>query len=109
MLKQQQLASYALVACVNHGQPVMPRCCLSVDTKLLKSRAHDTRVTVVQFDQAHAFKIHRERVRNMQPTVDTAPPEDFTHFQYNAKRAMQQAERLFEVERVRLGLCHLHV
>ena len=49
----------------------------------------------------HHFAVHRERVKNMRPAIDTTPPEDFTHFQYNAKRAMQQAERLYEIDRVR--------
>lgn len=56
----------------------------------------------VQYEYTHAFKIHRQRVARMKAAIDTAPPEDFTHFQYNAKRAMMQAERLFEIERVRL-------
>ena len=54
-----------------------------------------------QFEYSHAYRIHRQRIKNMRPAIDSAPPEDFTNFQYNAKRAMQQAERLFDIERVR--------
>jgi Hemingway/CFA97 len=58
----------------------------------------------LQFIHAHNFKIHRQRIKNMRSAIDTAPPEDFLHFQYNAKRAMLQAERLYEIERVRRAL-----
>lgn len=38
-------------------------------------------------------------MRSARAVVNTAPPEDFLHFHYNAKKCMQQAERLFDVER----------
>lgn len=37
----------------------------------------------------------------MGPAIDTSAPADYVHFHYNAKRAMQQAERLYDIERVR--------
>lgn len=55
----------------------------------------------MQKEWEHAYKVHRLRVSTMKPAVSTAAPADYVHFHYNAKRAMQQAERLFDVERVR--------
>lgn len=43
-------------------------------------------------------------MRSARSVVNTAPPEDFAHFHYNAKRCMVQAERLFDIERVRVLL-----
>jgi hypothetical protein len=54
----------------------------------------------MQLDCEHRQKIHRNRVRSARAIVNTAPPEDFLHFHYNAKKCMQHAERLFDVERV---------
>jgi hypothetical protein len=54
----------------------------------------------------HSFKVHRHRVHTMKPAITTAAPADYVHFHYNAKRAMQQAERLFDIERVCLIIMH---
>jgi hypothetical protein len=64
----------------------------------------------IQYDVKQRYLIHRERVRSSRPVVKTAPPEDFLHFHYNAKRCMQQAERLFDIERVGSAtlLCAAH-
>lgn len=54
---------------------------------------------IFEYDCDQRYKIHRNRVRSARAVINTAPPEDFLHFHYNAKKCMQQAERLFDVER----------
>lgn len=63
----------------------------------------------LQYDVKRHYATHRERVKHMVPAVDNTPPEDFGHFHYNAKRAMLQAERLFEIDRVRNSQSSLHM
>lgn len=54
---------------------------------------------IFEYDCEQRYKIHKNRVSSARSVVNTAPPEDFLHFHYNAKKCMKQAERLYDVER----------